>query len=164
MNKILDLLLINEWRVWFITTVDHDEALAGEALLVKTAKRVALAFVGMFGVGALSMYMLLIGGSQATQSTPPGVSDSGTTINVPQSPGNTSALDICKNGVVTKGQTHIDGGSGNSMPDGYLAVLGPERVEYIDSPAGGKNLVVILNGQPQTVQPEVVKCLISRAK
>ncbi len=87
-----------------------------------------------------------------------------TSINVPNSPGNTSALTICKTGIVTKGagQVHIEGTS--EMQDGYSAVLGPERLTYTDYPKGGKNLVVILNGQPQTVKPEVVKCLLSLGK
>lgn len=90
--------------------------------------------------------------------------DTGDEINVPASPGNTTAIRICKDGIVTKGagQVHIEGTS--EMQDGYAAVLGPERMTYTDYPKGGKNLVVILNGQPQTVQEEVVKCLLSRGK
>jgi hypothetical protein len=155
-----------DWRVWLgaLTaavglSVAHylkdrlritlAEALAGGGLLVASAA---------FGAGYLAGPAV-----QQAGGSPPLV-DSGDTINVPASPGNTTALKVCKDGIVSKGagQVHIEGTS--EMQDGYAAVLGPERMTYTDYPKGGKNLVVILNGQPQTVQVEVVKCLLSRGK
>lgn len=90
--------------------------------------------------------------------------DTGININVPLSPGTTSALRICKDGIVTKGagQVHIEGAG--EMQDGYAAVLGPERLTYTDYPKGGQNLVVVLNGEAITVKPEVVECLLARGK
>jgi hypothetical protein len=161
MKKIINYLLGLEDIKWFLESGLSDEQKIHARHLLQLLLIRAVAIAGLSG--ALGGYALLTAGANATNTTLIAGQPTDTNIVVPSSPGNTSALDICKNGIVEKGTTHIDGGSRSEIAS-YSAVLGPERISYVDNPPGGKNLVVILNGNPQTVQSEVIECLIKRAK
>lgn len=160
LNKLTWLPILNDLRALSAVGLSPQQRIIVDRML---RNFIIIIFGAGSAIGAMALFIILNLSSGVADTNLVPATETGDTINVPQSPGNTSALTICKNGIVEKATTHIDGGN-NSMVNGYSAVLGPERLSYIDNPPGGKNLVVILNGNAQTVQPEVIECLLKRAK
>lgn len=159
--KFLNWLLGLEDVKWFLESGLNDEQRLHALHLLRVLLIRAIGIAGLSG--AVGGFLLLTASSNVTNTTLVPGQPTDTNIMVPLSPGNTTALRVCQDGIVEKGQTHVDGPA-QSLINSYSAVLGPERLTYVDNPPGGKNLVVILNGNPQTVQEEVIKCLISRGK
>ena len=135
------------------------------ALLGVTLVFISGAFAGYFYAGLASHIDAL---------PVPGVSTGDTTkVMVPASPGSTSARDVACKGIVSfaKDAVHRQTGGREQWADGYAAVFGADRIEWVNSPkatAKGDpltwNLTITLNGLSLTVQPEVIKCLLERAK
>ena len=127
------------------------------ALLGVTLVFVAGAFAGYFYAGLASHIDAL---------PVPGVS-TGDTIKVPASPGTLKALDVCQKGLVTKGQTHIEG-SNTPFADSYQAVFGASVLKWVNNPDFKKtppgNQTMILDGQPIVTDKGVQECMVSRAK
>ena len=131
------------------------------------AKELALMGVTLVFIAGLALgYFAAASASRVYAPAAFGVS-TGDTIKVPASPGTLKALEVCQKGLVTKGQTHIEG-SNTPFADSYQAVFGASVLKWVNNPDFKKtppgNQTMILDGQPIVTDKGVQECMVSRGK